>query len=457
MPRRRRWSQLTVALGVVLAAATGFLAVSGGARADDARATQPAGGDWSKHLAARADGIARKVARLRGLKMKRPIAKGVMSHDDLRKRIVASRDEDQAPAERAAEAAALKRWGLVPMATDLDALMLDLMTEQIAGFYDPREQKLYITVRPDFDQTWADMVMAHEIDHALQDQHFGLEKWMDEVEGDGDATAARQALVEGDGVVLMLEYTLAEQGQPAPWGNELLVRMLTANLEGGDDLLGQAPLLVRQSLVFPYQAGARFVAHLRRVHPWTRVDQAFKHPPRSTEQILHPELYLADERPDQITAGPPPATSGSRTIHHDVWGEAGWARFLETHGVGAATAGSAVAGWGGDRVALYGGASAAAFPAGTSAVAVTTWDTDLDAVEFWDALGAALDEMVVGTRLATATGHVRWLGSDGRITAAERRGRRVVIVTGASLTGWRELLAGGWQWPVVVAPGHDPL
>jgi len=446
---RARAVALALPLDALAAAATVT------ARADDAPRPKP--GDWSAHLSARADGIAKKVSRLRGLKIKRPIAKGVMTDAELRKRIIDSRDEDMAPAERAAEAAALKRWALVPMDTDLDALMLDLMTEQIAGFYDPKERKLYITQRDNFEQTWADMVMAHEIDHALQDQHFGLEAWMDQVKGDGDASAARQALVEGDGVALMLEYTLAEEGQPPPWGNELLVKVMTASMDGGDDLLSRAPLAIRRSLVFPYQAGARFVAHLRRLHPWTRVDQAFKDPPRSTEQILHPELYLADERPDQIAAGPAPAASGFKPVHQAVWGEAGWQMFLESHGVGAATAATAVAGWGGDRSVLYGGADAATRPGGTVGVAVTTWDTEPDAVEFWHALGDALDGMVVGTRVSTGDDQVRWLDSDGRVTVAERRGRRVVIVTGATLFGWRAYLDGAWQWKVTLAPGHPPL
>ena len=439
---------LVVSLAALSALATGV--------ALDARADAPAaGGDWSAHLSARADAIAKKVSKLRGLAIKRPIPKGVLGDAELRQRIVASRDQDSTPAERAAEAAALERWALIPADLDLDALMLDLMTEQIAGFYDPKERKLYVTARPDFDASWADMVMAHEIDHALQDQHFALDPWMDQVKGDGDASAARQALVEGDGVVLMLEYMLAEQGAPPPWGDETLVRLMTASLDGGDDQLARAPLVIRQSLIFPYQAGARFVAALRRRAPWSRVDQAFKDPPRSTEQILHPELYLADERPDAITAIPP--ASGLKTLHEAVWGESGWAMFLESHGVPAATAASAAAGWGGDRVVLYGGAEAIAHPERGLGVAVSTWDTDLDALELWDALVPALDRMVVGARISTAGDHVRWLDSDGRITVAERRGRRVVIVTGASIPGWRAQLELGWQWKVALAPGHDPL
>jgi hypothetical protein len=409
---------------------------------------------WTKKVVARGGEIGKKVSKLRGLKIKKPIAMGVMTEAELRTRILTRLDEDSPPAERAAEAAMVKRWGVVPWDLDLDQLTVDLLTEQIAGFYDPTEKKLYVADKPEGGETWADMLMAHEIVHALQDQHFDLEPWMKQVEDDGDASAARSALVEGDGVALMLEYTLAEKGVPPPWSNPAVIKLLTGSMDptSGGDLLARSPLAIRQGLMFPYVRGLEFVAFLRRTQPWSKVDDAFRRPPRSTEQILHPELYLADEKPHVIT---PVVPAGHTEIHRQVWGEVGWSMFLETHGVAPGTAMSAAAGWGGDRVLLVaraGDTGAVKAPERTTGLALITFDTALDATEAWDALTRGLDGMVIGTEISTAGDHRRWLDAMGRITVAEKRGSAIAMVTGAALPDWRVMIDGVWTWNVVTSP-----
>ena len=345
-----------------------------------------------------------------------------------------------------------------------DALVIDLLTEQIAGFYDPAERKLYIASSREADPAWADMVMAHEIDHALQDQHFDLERWMKAVDHDDDASAARSAVIEGDGVALMIEYSMAEQGQPPPWGQEVVVRLMMAAMQstatgaGGDGAPGsgkvfdRAPLALREQMIFPYQAGVGFIAALRKTQPWSAVDAVFlTRPPASTEQVLHPELYLADAGPDRITAAAPPASTGLVQLQRANWGEAGWGSFLRSHGVAPDAATTAAAGWGGDRVVLIGPADGAADPARTTALALTTWDSEADALEAWDALGRALEDLVVGAPLVADDHEVRWLGADGRITAAERRGDRIAIVIAAPLWSWHRLVAATWGWKVELA------
>ena len=423
--------------------------------------------DWVTQLIARADVIAGKVAKVRGLALKTPIAKGVVNDEQLRARILERMDEDTPAAERVTEAAAAKRWGLVPWDTDLDKLVIDLLTEQIACFYDPKERKLYIASSHESDPAWADMVMAHEIDHALQDQHFDLEKWMKAAEDDADASLARSAVVEGDGVALMVEYSLAEERRPPPWGDDLKVRMMMALMQasvtggaaadGGPDgaqgqLLDRAPLALREQMIFPYQAGVGFVAALRKTQPWKKVDEVVtKRPPASTEQIMHPDLYLANARPDAI-APSPPAVPGVVQLHSAVWGEAGWGTFFRAHGVAQDASVSAAAGWGGDRVVLVGPAGSAAHPEQTTAVALTTWDSEADALEAWDALGRALDDMVIGAPLVLTADEARWLDADGRVTVAQKKGDRIAIVVGAPLASWRALVAGAWTWKVTLAP-----
>ncbi len=430
---------------LVFLTAVGLLAA--GAAADAA---------WTAKVVARGGDISKKVSRLRGLKIKKPIAMGVMSEAELRERLLEKIDEDSSPAERLAEAAMIKRWGVVPWDLDLDQLTVDLLTEQIAGFYDPAEKKLYVADKEEGGETWADMLMAHEIVHALQDQHFDLEPWMKEVDDDGDASAARSALVEGDGVALMLEYTLAEQGLPPPWSNPAVIKMLTSAMDpgtgAGGDQLARAPLAIREGLMFPYLHGLTFVAELRRTQPWKKIDEAFKRPPRSTEQILHPELYLSDEKPHVIAAAVP---AGFAQHHQQVWGEAGWAMFLMTHGIARAAAEKAAAGWGGDRVTLVaplGDTGAMNAPMRTTGLAKISFDSELDAIEAWQALSHALDTMVTGAQVGGGVDHVRWLDATGRITVAERKGAAIAIVTGSALPRWRALLDGVWQWKVTGVP-----
>lgn len=422
------------------------LAVASIATAAPARADGSA--DWTAKLVARADQIADEVAKLRGLARKRTIDKGIMAEDALRARILARMDEDSPAAERAVDAAVAKRWGLVPMATDLDALIVDLLTEQIAGFYDPAEAKLYVSAKPGSDDTWADMLMAHEITHALQDQHFGLTAWMKAVDGNSDASNARQALVEGDGVALMIEYTLAKQGLGAPWDQDQVVRMVTASMDGagGGPELERAPVALREAMLFPYRAGVGFVAALRRGRPWSAVDAAYRRPPRSTEQVLHPELYLADAAPDQITA-----PTGADVLDAETWGEEGWREFLVAHGVAAEIAAVAAAGWGGDRVVLRGARAAIARPASTIGTALLTWDSDADVDEFWDAASRALDALAGTPAVARGRDQLLWIDWRGRVTAMARRDRRVAIVVGAPVGRWSALIADLWRWPVTWA------
>ena len=112
-------------------------------------------------LERQADTIAADVARIRGLAIKRPIDRGVMNKSQIRTRLVARMAEEYTPEELAAEALALERLGLLPAGVDYQKLVLDLLTDQIAGFYDPWERRLYIA---DWAQMGKEVAMAHEID-----------------------------------------------------------------------------------------------------------------------------------------------------------------------------------------------------------------------------------------------------------------------------------------------------
>src|SRR5215471_812038 len=200
-----------------------LMSLLAGTAAGDSKPTQ----DELRKLIDETDSIAHTVSEIRGLQAKKRIARGVLSKAAIEKRLVQRLEIDYAPGELQAEAVALKRLGLIPADMDYRQEIIDLLTEQIAGFYDPTAKELYLA-------DWIDpgmqrMVMAHEIDHALQDQRFDLDRFAKPDKENGDAQLARQALVEGDGVALMIEFMLREAGQKVdPWADDTVANMMAA-------------------------------------------------------------------------------------------------------------------------------------------------------------------------------------------------------------------------------------
>jgi len=308
------------------------------------------------HLLARTDAIAHDVAHVRGLKLKHTVPYEVVDRAELRKRLIAEAAEDKTTTETAAEGLALQRWGFVPLDYDYAARLLDLLSDQIAGYYDAKTKKLTVLDSAGDDPDWASMVLTHELDHGLQDQAFDLEKFEKLPDDESDAALARHALVEGDGVTLMLEMSLAREGATHPWQEPAVAAAVIASMNAppvdeAKDLMSQAPLALREAMLFPYRDGFAFVAALRRTKPWSAVDAAFKRPPRSTEQILHVDKYLSDDKPIPVIAGTSPL-AGFTVFDTEVWGELGMRSFLRTYGVSDEVSSRAAAGWGGDRAVV---------------------------------------------------------------------------------------------------------
>jgi hypothetical protein len=400
-----------------------------GADGDKNQAEKPAAGDTQK-LMADADRIAARVSKLRGLAIRRPIRRGVMSKPEITKRLLARVRTEYGPDEIASEELAMKRLGLLPPDADYLKLVIDLLTEQIAGFYDPWEQELYIA---DWMTMGGDEVMAHEIDHALQDQHFGLRSWMAVEKKNADATLARQALVEGDGLALMIEFS---SPGPVPWGQDGFVETMTGFMALGAAGLAHVPLAIREALVFPYSHGLRFVAEVRKTRPWKAVDEMYRRPPLSSEHILHPSTYARYERPVAIVAAAPDALRGHKRRYDNVMGQFNLAILLRQHKVSLPIANLAAAGWGGDRIHVYSpGGSQDRTGASAVAVLYTVWDSEVDAIEFFGAIDDAMPSLSGGTRSASAQPRtVEYRAASGAVSSVERRGDAVVVIIGAPST-----------------------
>src|SRR5215469_11360245 len=142
-------------------------------------------------FAAAADEVLGQMSEITGLKLRTPLKKSLRSREEIRAHIIQEMNEDKNPAERYAGQRSAEAFGLLPKGFDLDSFMVDLLTEQIAGLYDPKAHEFYVADWiPIADQK---MVMAHELTHALEDQHFQIEGWVKAARPNDDAELARES------------------------------------------------------------------------------------------------------------------------------------------------------------------------------------------------------------------------------------------------------------------------
>lgn len=356
------------------------------------------------------------LARLRGLEFTAQVPASPLSAMEVRARLARELDETFQPGEIERVTAVEVRLGLLPEGTVLRPIYERLFESQIAAFYDPRAKDLGISTEAlgaggfwigmlstltnhDFV---GELLISHELTHALQDQHFGLPTTPEPLtDSHGDRLLARHALLEGDATLASFAYV---------GGGRLdarTVELVTGQMHGlPAQLEAQYPDLpdaVRDPLAFQYDDGTSFAADAYLRGGWAEVDRAHRDPPASTEQVLHPARYFEQRDPpveialggtDQLEA------AGWRPSVEDTVGELG-IRILIGHGLSPAGAAAAADGWGGDRLR--------ALARGDDLVLVwmTAWDREADAVDFAGALPV--------------------VRPDARI---ERRGARVLVVLG---------------------------
>jgi hypothetical protein len=289
--------------------------------------------------------IAERVERERGLRFEhvpRPVA---VTPARARREGLESLDADYPPARRRADAEVLALLGLVPTGTDLGEAVESTLSEAVAGYYDPRTQRLRIVKGAQTaNRVLYEMVLAHELTHALEDQRFGFD--LDALAAGGDRALAHTALIEGSATALMYRYVEDRFG-----AEELLGGLAASAFQG----TGNLPPFLTAQLVFPYTAGERFVGRLLEVGNggWKVVDAALRfRPPASTEQVLHPDAYLRVEQPRRVSLRGPVAELGDRwrPALRSTFGEWQTQKLLALAGGSGSAA--AAEGWGGDRYAL---------------------------------------------------------------------------------------------------------
>ncbi|HZW03696.1 MAG TPA: hypothetical protein VFF68_07210 [Anaerolineaceae bacterium] len=330
------------------------------------------------------EGIEGQVSALRGLTIDEDVTRAVLTPAQLRDRVVNEFFEDYTPEEMQDDLQVLSAFGLLEADFDLYQLYVDLYSEQIAGYYDDETQSMYV-IQDEAFRGPERMTYAHEYVHALQDQAFGLRDGLnlyDEYcEEQTEYCGAVSALVEGDA-------SLSEQLWLIQYASDQDRREIQDFYDDYQSpVYDAAPEFLRQDFLFPYQQGLGFVQMLYEEGGWPAVDEAYRQPPVTTEQILHPERYPTDE-PVEVTLPELPAVLGEgwRELDANVLGE--WYTYLVLAAgrdpgarLSDEQARSAAEGWGGDRYAV-------AFndQTGRRVLAMDTrWDTTGDADQFWQA------------------------------------------------------------------------
>src|SRR5213079_682224 len=393
--------------------------------------------------------VRRGLVALRGLAFTTPVL--ALSRDGLGAVVKEEIEQGYSPGDIEHAEAVYQRLGLLPPGTQLRNALEQLYQQEGAGFYDPRTKRLVVAESVPGARSLgagllglltgrdpvSEFLIAHELTHALQDQHYHLPTRPEPLlDGHGDRELARHALLEGDATLAGFAYVLGRQL------DRRMIGVVEQQLHGSPGELAKKypdlPELLRASLAFQYDDGTTFVGQALAAGGWAAVDRVHLDPPESTEQVLHPPRYYAGrDRPIEVTLGGTDGleASGFTRILEDTIGELG-IRVLATHALPAERAAQVAEGWGGDRLrALRRGADLVL-------VWMTAWDSPADAGEFADALPG--------------------LVADARV---ERREERVLVLLGppgldrAALAGrvWSRTTAarppGSAVQPEAVRPG----
>lgn len=373
--------------------------------------------------------ILAEVSKLRSLSILSAVKSGAKSRAEIEQEIIRNFEETTKPAELEASRKALIAFGLAPKDFRYREFIIQLLTEQVAGFYRPKSKELFIADWNDLEQQRP--VMAHELTHALQDQHFNLRRFEDWPHGDSDRELAIHALIEGDATGVMYNFMFKPMGVDITRLPNLtgMADQLAA-LGGGENqkVLAAAPKALRESLIFPYIYGAGFVQELVKKQGWAGVSRAFTELPESTEQIIHYDKYAAKEAPIKVQLADISSSLGAdwKKLDADINGEFGYFLILSEF-IAKGDARKATAGWGGDQFALYENTQGQLLLVHRSA-----WDTAQDAVEFLRAYTErTLKRYPSAKPLPTKTENERQFKTDDGEVFIQLRDKAVLVIEGA--------------------------
>lgn len=347
--------------------------------------------------------VAARLEKVRGLSFEREVPVRRVSRKEAAERLRAEVEEEWAEVGPGLERA-WKRLGLLPEDFDLRAHTARLLGATVAAWYDPEDESFFV-IEDEGGDVEAEafervFVMAHELTHALDDQHFDLEAREQELRHDQDRQLAFAGLVEGSAMEAGAETAIDWIGLPTSVGGPLLSPLvawagrlaregtptaLAAEGEDAERILEETPPILLRALVFPYLNGFALVNRVRSEYGWDAVADMYRDPPDSSEQVLFPERYFdRRDRPVEIALPPPP--DGFEQTFTDRLGALGL-RVLFSQWLGEGEEERAD-GWDGDRFALWRG------PDGEERlVLVVAGDDEEAAAEIGEALGDLAAEL----------------------------------------------------------------
>ena len=267
----------------------------------------------AKELFRSLDDILRFASDHTGLPILHSVKKKLATREEVSK-YIEKRMKEQGNGERFDRSAqSLKKLGLLPRDFNLREYMLGLYKEQVEGWYDAHSKTVYLLdwVDPDLQKP----VMAHELVHALQDQSYGLEKWLNVAKDSHDDSAqmlldekrvARQSIIEGQAMIVLYDYELTAVGQTVETAPELFDSMRASMLDDeSTPMYANAPIYLREAMLFPYSYGTDFsIAVLARKGKHAAFAGVFENPPQDTRQVMEPATYFAAEPQPQLKIVP---------------------------------------------------------------------------------------------------------------------------------------------------------
>lgn len=409
---------------------------------------------------ARARAIQAEVASVRSLAFKRPVPAERQTKEEFAEVVARELEKELPAAESKKLSAGLFHLGFLAEEADIAEEAARAATSQVAAYYNPDTGRFY-AVTLSSDQTWLDMMTAHELTHGLQDQHFDLRGYY----GSGtaaklseDQVNARRFVVEGEASFVMLLHMIAAKGDGALADGQLLtVRLMVAMMaatpwqdllanpggasgpvdaetEAQVEAMKSIPAIILTPMFESYTRGAYAVMEVHRAGGWEAVSDLYANPPDTTEQVLHPVEKLVTKRdhPSTITLPSWSARFGEPLLDETL-GELGWRVYFETWQLTDA-ADDAAAGWDGDRVVVY------QTPAGPIGIAVLTFDSTRDAVEFESAFQESLIRRFGAGKTSERGGVFRHRRPSGADILVTRRGANLWVVDGARGANARSLL-----------------
>ncbi len=411
---------------------------------------------------------------MRKLPFHNKVERDVTAREDLKDFLVEEIDRDMPAEELRTAELGMKALGFIPEEMDFKEVMVGVYSEEIAAFYDTRTKKMHLIDEPEakknkaptflerllgktggFDKDENRSVLAHELTHALADQHFDLQTLQEAIQNDDDRSLALTALIEGEAMLTMIGAQMDDWTGEAvavlPYEDlDRVFRFLGPLLPAfGGASLKDAPPIIRESLMFPYLRGMVFVASVTNADGWEGINAAYSQPPLSTEQILHPEKYKkAPDAPKAIDLGELDPGEGWNEVGRNVVGELQLSILLGKH-----DGRRAAAGWDGDRFAVFEGPEDH-----LGLVWRTTWDTEQDAREFAESYArfqtSKLDDDAeepdeVPDRLRRS--------HDGAQYLVARRGADVVVVEGFPREATRSLQRAAFRAPAEEMTNEPPV